>query len=894
MKPYQQSVSQLIEQYHTHLVSGLVPQEVLKRRKHYGPNRITQPWRLWGLLDLLKQLTNPLIYLLIGAAFLIYFFSEHPQEAYLISGIIIFNILLGAYQSYKTRKKMAGLSDFTVPHNTVIRGGTKQVIPADQLVPGDIITLRQGEKVTADGRILSSSDFTVDQSSITGESGPISKNSDVISHDASIADQHNMVFQGTYVTNGLATVLVTATGDNTEVARVAQKAHEIISTGPLQLQLQKVTNWVLIIIIAITIVLFLIGLASDSNVYELITTLTALFVCVVPEGLPIVLTIVLLNAAYRMAKNNVLVKNMQSVVNLGLSNVLLIDKTGTLTRNELMVVQLYADGKQYALTGSGYFQEGSVYSDGQKIMPDKNQYALWHIGLAGYLLNSTDIVYQPKRRTFYVKGDPIEASLYIAAQKIGVNQEIANQFHKLYEIPFTPIHKIHAGFFEHDGMGVALVVSAPELLLDKKVNEHKNFFPAMEDFFAQGLRVLAVAAKTFNLQDIPDKSTDQESFYRRLIEGTMPVQGLIGIADSIRPDAHHLVSLAKKAGLHIKLATGDHLRTALYVARTVGIYRDGDELLDGSEISTLTDQYLAEHLHEITVFSRFTPDGKLRVVRALHDLGYVVAVTGDGVNDAPALVAADLGIAMGGVNKQIAQQSADMILLDDSFANIVKAIELGRHILATLRRIIVYFFATNFAEILLVLTVFVLNAVYAYQLPMPLTAAQILWLNLITDGFLDMALAQEEPDRVELTSSSWLKNAPRLIDWRLVVHSIFMAVVMAAGSLGVFLHYQGSVVEARTMALVTLAMFQWFNAWNCRSETKSLLSLRFLGNFWLVVATLAVIALQLLILYVPALQTLFSVTSLAWYHWLHAAAVALTIVLAEELRKIIIRLKKNN
>ncbi len=302
MKPYQQTVSQLIEQYHTHLVSGLTPQEVIKRRKHYGLNQITQPWRLWGLIDVLKQLTNPLIYLLIGAALLIYFFSEHPQEAFLISGIIIFNIVLGAYQSFKTRKKMAGLSDFTVPHNTVIRGGVKQVIPADQLVPGDIVTVRQGEKITADGRIISSTDFTVDQSSITGESGPISKNSDVILHLASIADQHNMVFQGTYVTNGLATVLVTATGDNTEVARVAQKAHEIMSVGPLQLQLQKVTNWVLIIIIAITISLFLIGLISNSNVYELITTLTALFVCVVPEGLPIVLTVVLLNAAYRLAK----------------------------------------------------------------------------------------------------------------------------------------------------------------------------------------------------------------------------------------------------------------------------------------------------------------------------------------------------------------------------------------------------------------------------------------------------------------------------------------------------------------------------------------------------------------------------------------------------------------
>lgn len=895
MKPHEQSISELLEQYQTTVTTGLTSTQVAQRRKQFGPNKITQPRNWWGLLDFAKQFTNPLMYLLIVAALLIYFFSDHPQEAFLISGIIVFNAMLGAYQSFKTRKKIAGLSDFTVPHSTVIRDGAKKVIPADQLVPGDILTIRQGEKVTADARIVAATDFTVDQSTITGESGPVKKNTQTIMGPVSIADQHNMVFQGTYVTSGIATLVVCAIGDNTEVAQVARKAQEIISMGPLHNQLHRVTTWILSIIIALTGILFVIGLSTKSNIYELITTLTALFVCVVPEGLPVVLTVVLLNAAYRLAKNNVLVKNMQAVVNLGVSNVLLIDKTGTLTRNELMVVQLYADDKKYTLTGSGYFQEGSLYQDGQKIVLVPKNSQLWHIGLAGYLLNTTDILYQPKRRTFYIKGDPVESALYVAAQKIGITQEVAHQFNKIFEIPFTPLRKIHASFFDYAGKGIALLIAAPELILDNKVNEHKNYFTIMEDFFAQGLRVLAVAAKTFNLNDVPGSMQQQEVFFQKLIEHGLVVQGLVGIADSIRPDASHLVSLAQKAGLKIKLATGDHARTALYVARTVGIYKEGDEMIDGSEFKALSDDYLKQHVHEVTVFSRLTPDDKLRVVLALHATGAVVAVTGDGVNDAPALVAADLGIAMGGVDKQIAQQAADMILLDDSFANLLKAIEMGRHILATLRRIILYFFATNFAEIVLVLTVFIINAASSsFQLPLPLTAAQILWLNLITDGFLDMALAQEEPDRTELMSSSWLKNAPGLVDWRLIIHSFFMASIMALGSVYVFLQFQDSVVLARSITLVTLALYQWFNAWNCRSETKSLFSMRFFGNRWLILATLVVLTLQVLILYVPMLQQLFSVTSLSLAQWLYAALIASSIIGAEELRKIIIRYKKHN
>ncbi|MFZ5953719.1 MAG: cation-translocating P-type ATPase [Candidatus Dependentiae bacterium] len=895
MKPYQQSVSQLVEYYKTNPEKGLSSAQVKTLQKKYGWNKIARVPKTSIVVDFFKQFTNPLIYLLVFAAVMIYFFSDHPHEAFLISGIVLFNATLGTIQAWKTRKTIMGLLDFTIPQNTVIRDGKKQVITADQLVPGDIVTIRQGEKITADARIIQAHDLTLDQSSITGESGPIKKSAETITHDTLLADQFNMVFQGTYVTSGIGTILITATGKNTQAGKVAEKVHEIITIGPLQTQLQKVTWWVLVIIMSLTILLFAIGFILGVDIYELMTLLTALFVCVVPEGLPVVLTIILLNAAYQLAKNNVLVKNMQSVVNLGLANVLVIDKTGTLTRNELMVVQLFANNKKYALSGSGYYQEGALFYEGEKVTHLVENDDIWYIGLAGYLLNTTDVVYESKRRTFYIKGDPIEAAVYIAAQKIGITSPIADNYHKLYEIPFQAAYKYHAGFFEHNGQGLALIIGAPEVLFKKADKMQKDFQQHMEDFFAQGLRVLAVAAKTFNPQEIPHEPNKQEAYFHGLLNSGLTIHGLLGIADSIRPDAAHLITVARKAGLNIKLATGDHLRTALYVARQVGIYREDDEIVDGSELMKISDEQLKERMHEITVFSRVAPDDKLRVVNALHSLDAVVAMTGDGVNDAPALVAADLGIAMGGVDKEIAQQSADMILLDDSFANIVKAIEQGRHILSTLRRVILYFFATNFAEILVILTVFVLNALDSSRmLPIPLTAAQILWLNLITDGFLDMALAQEEPERQELMSAHWLKKATGLIDWRLLAHSFFMSLIMALGTVWVFLQFQNSVVLARTMTLLTLALFQWFNAWNCRSEKKSLLHTKFFGNKWLVVATIFVLCLQGLILYVPSLQRLFSVMPVGWYHWMYAMSVAAIILIAEEVRKLFINKNKHN
>lgn len=893
MKPYLESISALRALYNTDLNEGLSSAKIPAHRKKYGYNKIITTRKESWIFVFLKQFANPLIYLLIFAGALIYFFSDHPHEAFLITGIVFFNALLGTIQEWKTRKTIAGLGDFSIPKCTVVRDGKKQILSSEQLLPGDLVIVRQGEKITADGRIVESLDFTVDQSSLTGEMGAVKKNESEIAHELPLADRHNMVYQGTYVTTGWAHILITATGKHTELARVAQKAYETVSIGPLQVQLQKVTWWIVIIIAVLCVLLLIVGIVLQNNIFELIILVTALFVCVVPEGLPVVLTVVLLNGVYRLAKNNVLVKNMQSIVNLGLSQVLMVDKTGTLTRNELMAVSiLTSTNKHYTFSGSGYFKEGALFEEGQKIVTIDPSSDLGKIALACYLINTTDIVYDSHKRLFVIKGDPIEAAMFIAAQKMGVTPESTDDYRLLYEIPFKAQYKYHAKFFEHNNQGIAFIIGAPEITLAKALNVQKNIRAALDDFFVHGLRVLAVAAKTFNLAEMPTHEAEKDNFFKSVVQSGLTIHGFVAIADSIRPDAAHMVEVARKAGLHIKLATGDHQRTALYVAKETGIYQEGDEFVDGSEFMKISNEQLQERLNEITVFSRFAPDDKLRVVNTLHDKKLTVAMTGDGINDAPALVAADVGISMGGADKEIAQQSADMILLDDAFSNIVRAIEQGRHILATLRRVILYFFATNFAEILVVVGVFILNGITPdAHYPLPLTAAQILWLNLITDGFLDMALAQEKPDRKVLMKAEWLHEVRGIIDWRLMLHALWTAGVMAVGTIWVYLEYQESVAMARTMTLLTLAMFQWFNAWNARSESKSLFRMSFFSNLWLIGATLLVFILQCSILYIPFLQNLFSVVPVSVHQWLHAAMIASSILVAEEARKFIISIR---
>lgn len=878
---YQQESAQLAQHFSTDLQKGLSRKQAEMLLEKHGPNALPEQPKpsLWWIF--FTQFASPLIYILLLAALLIFFFGDNHFDAFLICGILFFNAIVGTIQEARTHKILVGLKKFFVQDAVVIRDGKKQVIESKYLVPGDIIIVQDGQLIPADARIIESHELKINEAMLTGESTAVKKNSDTLIKEFPIADQTNMLFSGTFVLVGWAKALVVATGVFTEIGKIHKTVEQFQTDVPLAKQMQKLSWFIIWCVIAVCLVLLSVGVFSGYPAKELIVTLTALFICVIPEGLPVVLTLVLVSGVYRMAKQRVLVKNMQAVEGLGHANVIVIDKTGTLTRNEMIVTTVYAGHKIYTVSGKGYYVQGSLFHDGHEVQPDL---IIQNMATGLILINTATLTFIEQHNGFIVKGDPTQAALYIFAKKMGISESDLKEYKKIFEIPFEATYKYHAAFYEYHGKGIGFLVGSPETIL-KMAKSLPETFEILSHFLQQGLRTIAVAQFEFNIAQVPQDP--DRSYFESLLMDDAELLGLCGIEDAIRPEAAHTVSRARKAGFQIVMATGDHQRTALSIAKQVGIYREGDEAIDGPELDKLSDAQLQEVITHTTVFSRVSPEQKLRIIKAYHDKQYIVAMTGDGVNDAPSLVAADIGIAMGGIGTEVAKESADLLLLDDSVKNIIAGIEEGRHTIYALRRVILYFFSTNLAEILLILFAFFISLVLPfYTLILPLTAAQILWLNLITDGFLDSALALEKKEKGLLFDCKWFGVQQHLIDKSLIARMFFAAIPMAIGSLFVFLlFYPVDIHVSRTMALLTLGMFQWFNAWNCRSDTLSIFQIGLWTNKWLILATLVVILLQILLLYVPFLQTIFSTVPLNGYQWIFAALISSSIVWIEEMRK---------
>lgn len=880
--PYQQDIADVATYFSTSTQNGLTEKQARELLKKYGSNSLPEqpvPSLVWVFFS---QFTSPLIYILLLAALLIFLFADRHIDAFIICGILLFNAVIGTIQEGRTHKILAGLKKFFVKEAVVIRDGKKQIIESSALVPGDIIVVQDGQMVPADARIIEAHELKINEAMLTGESTPVTKHNRPLSDVVAVADQNNMIFSGTHVLVGWARAIVTQTGPETQIGRIQKKVEQVQTDVPLVKQMQKLSWFIIWAVIGLCLALLGIGILTGYPAKELLVMLTALFICVIPEGLPVVLTLVLVTGVYRMAKQRVLVKNMQAVEGLGHANVIVIDKTGTLTRNEMIVTQVYADSKKYTVSGKGYYIQGTIFHNGQEASPDTplNQMATGLI-----LLNSATLTFVEHKNSFEVKGDPTQAALYVFAKKLNLDDtDLELEYKKIFEIPFESTYKYHAAFYEHQGKGIAFMVGAPEVIL-RMSHADQQAEDVLNAFLQDGLRTVAVAECLFKVDEIPTHA--DKDYFASLLSKNARFLGLCGIEDAIRPEAPHTVSRARRAGFQIVMATGDHQRTALSIAKQVGIYREGDEAIDGPELDKLSDEQLADLITHTTVFSRVSPEQKLRIIDAFHSKKFVVAMTGDGINDAPSLVAADIGIAMGGIGTEVAKEASDLLLLDDSIKNIISGVEEGRHIIYALRRVILYFFSTNLAEIFLILFAFVFALIWSdHSLVLPLTAAQILWLNLITDGFLDSALAMEKKEKGLLFEQKWFSGHHGLIDGALVAHMLFCAIPMAIGSLFVFLLFiPANVALARTMALLTLGMFQWFNAWNCRSETLSIFQLGWWTNKWLILATMVVVMLQILLLYVPVLQSIFSTVALNGYQWAFAALISSNILWMEEIRK---------
>lgn len=882
-------IESLLKEYKTDAVHGLSADEVQQRVAQWGPNALPEAKPETWLSVFIRQFRNPLTYMLFAAAFIILCMSDDKLDAFIISGVLIFNAIIGTIQERRTGSILHSLKQFIKTSTIVLRDGKKKLVEDADLTVGDIILLQEGERVPADAYVIEAHYLQIDESILTGESKPVFKSIDIAATVPG-SDAPNIVYKGTYVLSGSGKALVFAIGSHTAVGKIHGELESIQSDTPLKQEVDRLSYWILIGVILLCIGLFSMGFLAGQPLRELMVMLTGLFICVVPEGLPVVMTLVLVTGVYRMAKHNVLVKHMQAVEGLGRTHVIAIDKTGTLTRNELMVTKVMGDGIACTVSGQGYYVEGKVTCNNETI--DRVASVLYPVGVASALLNSTEVTYQALRHTFDIKGDPTEAAMAIYARKIGLEKDdLLKEYTLLYELPFDSDRQYHAGFFDHHGQGILYLIGSPEIMFHFAQQVSDEDRAHLKELLEDGLRVVAVASKQFDRTLLSADMGDvriHEQASNILQQGAWTLHGLVGIQDAIRTEVPDMVQKARNAGLSVVMMTGDHLDTALYVAKKVGIFASGNKALVGQEVKNLSDEQLLASLEDVTVYARLLPQQKMRLITLFHKKKTIIAMTGDGINDAPALIAADLGIAMGGIGTEVAKSAADIILLNDSFANIISAIEEGRHIFYTLKRVILYFFSTNMGEVLIVLFALGMN-VFGFDFPLPLTAAQILWLNLVTDGFLDISLSME-PQEQGLLRKKWLTEEHHLVDSMTLLKMLFYAVPMALGSLWVFMYYYRYDVQlARTMTLLCMAMFQWFNAWNCRSVDQSLLTIGLFSNRWLVIATSFVLSLQFLLIYAPPMQYIFKTVPLSVSQWALIIAISFPILIFDEMRKFLVR-----
>lgn len=863
---------------------GLTQEEAIERFKKYGINKLPEGKVDGPFLIFLRQFQSPLIYILLAASAIVFWMGE-AVDAAIIFFVLFFNAVVGTFQEGKAQNALLTLKKFSETSATAVRDGKERIIPDTEIVAGDIILLQEGEKVPADARIISTNTLKIDEASLTGESVPVTKTEAVMAVDIlPITEQKNMLFKGTNVLSGNGIAVVVATGFATEIGKIAQKISTIDTEIPLKKNIRYLSRLIIIAVAIINIALIALGVSSGKSLKEMFTTAVALSVSIIPEGLPIVMTLVLATGVWRMSKHNVLVKRLQAVEALGQTKVIAVDKTGTLTKNEMLVREIYADGKRFEITGNGYEPKGEALLDGVAIDPLNHPELLLSGRIAAFGANAR-LSFFEETGTWKIAGDPTEAAMRVFSEKIGFQHDVLEkEMPKLFEIPFDYRRKYHAVIRMVDGKNFLTIVGAPEEVLDlcKKLwhkegvsilteEKRKELITVFHSFARNGFRVVAYAINP-NTQAV--------------IEGELPplaFVGFFGMQDAIRGEVKEAMQRVRSAGMRVVMITGDHRLTAQAIAKEADIWREGDEILTGEDIEKMSDGELSTKLLRTTVFARVTPDHKLRIIQAYRKHGEIVAMTGDGVNDAPSLVAADLGVAMGKIGTEVAKEASDIVLLDDNFASIVSAAEEGRSIYKTVKKVLTFLFSTSIGEVINIM------GALAARWPVPLLPSQIIWLNFVTDGFLTAALAME-PKEQGLLQGAFNKQRKWIVDGFMARRMLLMAPIMGLGTLYLFSQYfETDLAKAWTIALTTMAAFQWFNAWNCRSESKSLFQMNLFSNIYLVGVTMMVIILQLFAVYNPFMQSILHTVPLSLSEWLIIVPVAGSIVLVEEIRKFFYR-----
>lgn len=885
-KYYSQEIAEVIRIFDSS-EQGLSIASAKKRLAKNGYNELSEAKRDNYPTIFFRQFKSPLIYILLASGVVVFAMGEMIDAA-VIFFVLLFNAMIGSVQEGKAQNTFLALKKFIKGKAVVLRDGEEVIVSDREIVVGDIISLREGEKVPADARLVVSNVLKVNEAALTGESIPKFKMIDAIKKKAiSIMNQDNMVHKGTVVVSGNGKAVVVATGMDTTLGNIARETLDIESEFPLKKDIEKLSQFVIIAVICISVVLLILGLASGYSLRDIFKTMVAISVSVIPEGLPIVITLVLAGGVWRMSKKNVLVKKLQAVEVLGETKVLAVDKTGTVTKNELSVEEVYAGNKFFQVTGNGYEPQGEIILDG-KIIDAINHSELLLAGRIAILNSSAGLIFEKRRRVWRITGDPTEGSIMVFSKKIGFHHdELLSKNIFLDEIPFDYDAKIHARLHKQKEANLLTATGSPESILRLSDSEWRSggveamtdgrkseIHEAMQAMLQRGLRVIGFAYLETDMKKLDRKKIP------KLVFG-----GFFGIKDALREEVRSAVRQVSKSGIKVVMMTGDHEIIARAIAGEAGIYAAGDGVLDGEEVEKLSEEELAAKLKEVSVFARITPNQKLKIIRAYQRNGTVVAMTGDGVNDALSLTAADIGIGMGKIGTEVAKEASDLVLLDDDFGNITYGVEEGKNIFITIKRVVLYLFSTSLGEVLVILGALFMG------LPLPLLAAQILWLNLVTDGFLDVSLAME-PGGGQVKRTQYRKTF--IVDKLMLQRMFFMAIPMAVGTLYFFSHnYEENLAKAWTVSLTTMAVFQWFNAWNCRSEEKSIFRMNPFSNKYLVGATLIVISLHMLAIYNGFFQKFLRTVPLEKNDWLVIISVAFSIVMVEEIRKAVYGRLKN-
>ncbi|MEE9423926.1 MAG: cation-transporting P-type ATPase [Methylococcales bacterium] len=877
---------QVLEKLHTS-IKGLVQADINSRQQHYGLNRLPEIKPRSLLLRFLSQFHNLIIYVLLFTA-VVTLVLGHTVDSGVILGVVIINALIGYIQEGKAEDALQAIRNMLSPQAIVLREGNQTTLAADQLVPGDIVMLQSGDKVPADLRLLKCKNFRIQEAVLTGESLPVEKQINPVAKNAELGDRLSMAYSGTLVSSGQATAVVVTTGINTEIGLISALVARVETlVTPLLKQVAQFGRWLTGSILVLATATFLFGhYYRDYSMADIFMAAVGLTIAAIPEGLPAIMSITLAIGVQRMAKRHAIIRHLPAVETLGSVTVICSDKTGTLTSNEMTVTSVLTAEHVYSLSGVGYNPHGSFQLQEQDINPDDHP-ILAELARAALLCN--DAALHKKQGDWCLHGDPTEGALLAMALKTGLEINLEQEkWPRTDVIPFESEHRFMATLHhDHAGHGFTYIKGAPERLLElctKQRNAGKDvmlnrdyWLQHMQTMAQQGQRLLAIAMKVDSDQQCNLRFDD--------LETGLTMLGVVGMIDPPRTEAIAAIQQCQSAGIVVKMITGDHADTAAAIGKQLGLTSSGG-VLSGHDIENLSDEELQYSVNSINLFARSSPEHKLRLVKAMQANGNIVAMTGDGVNDAPALKRADVGTAMGHKGTEAAKEAAEMVLADDNFTSLAYAVLEGRTVYDNLKKAILFILPTNGGEALIIMAAIILGKM------LPITPVQILWVNMITAVTLALTLAFEPPEANVMTRPPRHAREPLLtpfLIWRIV----FVSLIIVVGTFGLFLWelaQQETIEHARTVAVNTLVMFEIFYLFNSRKIEASIFNLQgFIGNRYTLYAVVILFLFQLGFTYLEPMHQLFGTVSISVDRWILITAVAFSVLPLVEIEKAIIR-----